>query len=581
VSTPPNASTALATVLVDELVRCGVEHLVLAPGSRSAALAFAAHTPATTGRITLHTRIDERSAGFLALGLAKTSRRPVAVVTTSGTAVANLHPAVLEAAHTGVPLLLLTADRPAHLRGSGANQTTDQVKIFGGAVRFFADISPAHPGADEQEQASGWRAVAARAVATACGSAGTAPGPVHLNAQFVEPMTPGVTDGWSTPVDGRPEGRPWTTVLTAATATTASAPDDDRRTVLVAGDDAGPPARILAEQAGWPLLAEPTSGSRTGDNAIRAYRLLLTDPTLTDRIQRVVVCGHPTLSRPVTRLLSRRDVEVVAVPGRTGWTDPGHTVSRVSGGGGAGALRADDGPPSDPGGSSGRRSEWLAEWKQRDADVSKRLDDLLTAQGELTPHQVAGAVSAAVPPGGLLFVGASNPVRDLDLMVAPYAVGDRRLVIGNRGLAGIDGSVSTAVGAALGRPHSTRAFALLGDVTFLHDSNGLLLGPEEQRPDLMLVVVNDDGGSIFSSLEQGAASYADVYDKLFGTPHHVDLASLCAATRTSHWRVDSLAELRHALASPAGGIEVVEAVVRRDNRRDLDAAIRALVAAQT
>ena len=194
----------------------------------------------------------------------------------------------------------------------------------------------------------------------------------------------------------------------------------------------------------------------------------------------------------------------------------------------------------------------------------------------MTPQQVAGTVSAALPPGGLLFVGASNPVRDLDLMVAKYDVGDRRMVVGNRGLAGIDGSVSTVVGAALGRPSTTRALALLGDVTFLHDSNGLVIGPDEPRPDLTVVVVNDDGGSIFASLEQGGPAYAGSFERLFGTPHHVDLAALCAATRTPHWRVDNLPELEHALANPAGGIEVVEAVVRRDDRRDLDAAIRAL-----
>ena len=202
---------------------------------------------------------------------------------------------------------------------------------------------------------------------------------------------------------------------------------------------------------------------------------------------------------------------------------------------------------------------------------------LLDAQDTLTPHHVAGAVSAAVPPGGLLFVGASNPVRDLDLMVAPYKVGDRRMVVGNRGLSGIDGSVSSAVGAALGRPHSTRALALLGDVTFLHDSNGLVLGPDEARPELTVVVVNDDGGSVFASLEQGSEQHSASYERLFGTPHGVDVASLCAATRTPHWKVGSLEELRHALASPAGGVEVVEAVVRRDNRRELDGAIRGLV----
>jgi 2-succinyl-5-enolpyruvyl-6-hydroxy-3-cyclohexene-1-carboxylate synthase len=558
--TPANASTAVATALVDELVRCGVRDLVLAPGSRSAALAFAAHVQ---DGLRLHTRIDERSAGFLALGIARTGRRPVVVVTTSGTAVANLHPAVLEASHAGVPLVLLTADRPARLRGTNANQTTDQARIFGTAVRDQADLPAAHPGSGEVEgrQVASWRAVAARAAATARGRLGARPGPVHLNVQFEDPLTPGTGDGWGIALDGRLEHEPWMLpgpVLGAEPEELDPLP----RTVVVAGDDAGPPARVLAEAAGWPLLAEPTSGSRTGDAVVRTYRLLLADDDLAGRVQRVVVFGHPTLSRPVNRLLARDDVEVVAVTGPSGWSDPGLHVSRV--------VHAVSTLPAPP-------DVWTEEWRTRDAELSRRLDGLLAAQATLTPHQVAGAVSAALPPGGLLFVGASNPVRDLDLMVAPYAVGDRRMVVGNRGVAGIDGTVSSAVGAALGRPHSTRCLALLGDVTFLHDSNGLVLGPEEERPDLTLVVVNDDGGSIFASLEQGAERHAASYDRLFGTPHRVDLASLCAATRTPHWRVDSLVELRHALDSPAGGIEVVEAVVRRDNRRDLDAQIRALV----
>jgi 2-succinyl-5-enolpyruvyl-6-hydroxy-3-cyclohexene-1-carboxylate synthase len=398
---------------------------------------------------------------------------------------------------------------------------------------------------------------------------------VHLNLQFEEPLVPDVGDGWGSALDGAPDGGPWMTpgARPQASPEPVSA---DLRTVVVAGDDAGPPARVLAEAAGWPLLAEPTSGSRTGDSVIRTYRLLLGDPDLAARIQQVVVFGHPTLSRPVSRLLARDDIELYAVRGPSGWTDSGHhvhaVVDRVELEGVhaswfASEPVADAPRPPDP---------WLEEWRRRDAEVSRRLDALLGTRGGLTPHQVAGAVSAALPPGGLLFVGASNPVRDLDLMVAPYAVGDHRMVVGNRGLAGIDGSVSSAVGAALGRPHSTRALALLGDVTFLHDANGLVLGPREERPDLTVVVVNDDGGSIFASLEQGGEQHAAAYDTLFGTPHGVDIASLCAATRTPHWRVDSLAELRHALDSPAGGIEVVEAVVRRDDRRDLDAAIRAL-----
>jgi 2-succinyl-5-enolpyruvyl-6-hydroxy-3-cyclohexene-1-carboxylate synthase len=574
--TPANASTALATVLLDELVRCGVRDVVLAPGSRSAALAFAAY--ADQERVTLHTRMDERSAGFLAVGLARTSRRPVVVVTTSGTAAANLHPAVLEASHAGVPMVVLTADRPARLRGSNANQTTVQAGLFGGAARESADVPAAHPGSGEAErrQVVGWRALAARSAGVATGRLGGRPGPVHLNVQFEEPLVPETGDGWGSALDGAPDGGPWMTPGARPVAQ-AEPVSHDLRTVVVAGDDAGPPARVLAEAAGWPLLAEPTSGSRTGDSVIRTYRLLLSDPDLAARIQQVVVFGHPTLSRPVNRLLARDDIELYAVRGPSGWADPGHhvhaVVDRIQLEGVDPSWFASEkvAPPvreTDP---------WAEEWRTRDADLSRRLDALLAGRGAMTPHHVAGAVSAALPPGGLLYVGASNPVRDLDLMVARYGVGDRRMVVGNRGLAGIDGSVSTAIGAALGRPHSTRALALLGDVTFLHDANGLVLGPDEDRPDLTIVVVNDDGGSIFASLEQGDARHAAAYDKLFGTPHGVDVASLCAATRTPHWKVGSLAELRHALDNPAGGIEVVEAVVRRDDRRELDTAIRSLV----
>jgi 2-succinyl-5-enolpyruvyl-6-hydroxy-3-cyclohexene-1-carboxylate synthase len=218
---------------------------------------------------------------------------------------------------------------------------------------------------------------------------------------------------------------------------------------------------------------------------------------------------------------------------------------------------------------------WLAAWQQADASVSRQLDALLAEAG-FTAYHVAAAVSRALPPGGHLVVGASNPIRDLDLMATAYEVGSRRKVIANRGLSGIDGTVSTAIGASLARKAESRNLALMGDVTFLHDANGLVIGPAEPRPDLTIVVANDDGGSIFATLEQGADEYAHAYERLFGTPHHVDLAALCQATRTPHWRVDSQAELEHALASPNGGIEVVEAVVDRTRRRELDQAIRSL-----
>lgn len=530
-----NPSTALARSVVTALRGAGVREAVLSPGSRNAPLSFALHDAARAGGLRLHTRIDERTAGFVALGLGKVAGRPAAVVCTSGTAVANLLPAVVEASHAGVPLVVVTGDRPARLRGTGANQTTDQVGIFG---EFAPTLDVAAADLDEL-----------LAFLRTHGEAR----PVHLNVQLDDPLLPD-DGGW----DGGDVPEPAVTLAGPAAERLVLAPGP--RTVVVAGDDAGPPARVLAEKAGWPLLAEPSSGCRTGDAVVRTYRLLL-GGELGSRIERVVVFGHPTLSRPVSRLLARDDVEVVSARPRGRWPGRPFPVAR----------EADQ---VDVDGADDR--DWLEAWREADRATSRDLDRLLAAEPDLTPHEVAGAVSRALPRRGLLVVGASNPIRDLDLMVARYEVGGRRKVIANRGLAGIDGTVSTAIGAALGRPQSSRALALMGDVTFLHDTTGLFLGPREQRPDLTIVVVNDDGGSIFATLEQGAPEHADRFDTLFGTPHGVDLASLCAAARVPHLRVGSLPELEQALAMPNGGIEVVEARVRRDNRRELDEKIRAL-----
>jgi 2-succinyl-5-enolpyruvyl-6-hydroxy-3-cyclohexene-1-carboxylate synthase len=537
----PSPSSDLARALVAALVSAGVREIVVAPGSRNAPLSFAAYDAAEAGSVRLHTRLDERSAGFLALGLSKVGSR-AAVICTSGTAVANLHPALLEAAHAGVPMVAVTADRPARLRGTDANQTTDQVGVFGPLI---PTLDLAGPDIVRDVLALSRPEIGRKRHGL----------PLHVNVQLDEPLVPG--ERWTGAPSERAE-RPRGPFLggDGEVTTLPAGP----RTVVVAGDDAGPPARLLAQDAGWPLLAEPSSGSRTGDHAIRCYRLLLDGP-LGQQIERVVVYGHPTLSRPVSRLLARDDLEVRAAP------TPGRDLRRAFPVAGTFERARASGPDT---------TDWLDRWRQADAALARDLDRLLAAEPDLTPYDVAGAVARALPAGGLLVVGASSPIRDLDLMVPRYDVGDRRKVIANRGLSGIDGVVSTAIGAALGRD-STRSLALLGDVTFLHDGNGLLLGPGQPEPDLTIVVVNDDGGSIFAMLEQGAPEHADRYDALFGTPHGVDLASLCAATRTPHLRVTSRPELEQALASPNGGIEVVEAVVRRDNRRELDARIRGLV----
>ncbi len=572
-----NPSTALARVLIDELCRVGVREAVLAPGSRNAALAFALHAADEEGRLRLHVRIDERSAAFLALGLSKVSRRPVPVVCTSGTAAANLHPAVLEAFHTGVPLIIMTADRPGELRGVGANQTTDQVKLFGDAVRMFHDV----PAPERRTgQNAYWRELIGRAVSTARGFRDRDPGPVHLNIAFREPLVPDDSTArpWPESLDGRPDGARWTRVERLVTDR-ISWLEAGPRTVVVAGDGADAQARWLAETAGWPLFAEPTSGARSGPNAMGPYQYLLrADTRLTQAIERVVVYGRPTLSRPITRLLAREDIELVMVARRPSWPDPGHRASLIA------ATVALEGTVD--GAGRAEPDEWLAAWLSVDAAARISVDKVLADEPTLTGLHVAREVAAQLPGGGLLVAGSSNPIRDLDIAAMPWDnrlvddagridPRDHRRVMANRGLAGIDGTVSTAIGSALVHRLGP-AYALVGDLTFLHDANGLVRGPYEARPDLTIVVVNDDGGGIFATLEQGAPEYSDAFDRVFGTPHGVDLAALAAATRTPFARVRNLSELRGAL-SRARGLRIVEVPVDRSGLRDLHTRLAAAV----
>lgn len=557
-----NPSTALASVLVDELVRNRVRDVVLAPGSRSAPLAYALQDADTTSRLRLHVRVDERSAGFLAVGLAKAAEWPVAVVTTSGTATANLHPAVLEAHQAGVPLLVLTADRPPEMRGVGANQTTDQLGMYGSAVRLFHEV-----GAPDERagQVGYWRALACRAVLTARGALSGDPGPVHLNVAFREPLVPDGSDSWPEALAGRPDGLPWTT----AGADHPPAPwmsggerGEVPRTLLVAGPLSRATAQAVSELAaarGWPLVAEPTSRA-WGDAVPHAPLLLGCTAWLEQHLpERVVVVGRPTLARSVQRLLRDPRVHVDVVVETPRWYDPALRARRVL-------------PPDALGSVSGASDpSWGRDWHTAGSRVGAAVTGVLDSTVRPTGPGVARTVVDSLVAGALLVLGSSNPVRDVDLHAAPRA---DVTPLANRGVSGIDGAVSTAVGAAL--VHDGPGYALLGDLTFLHDANGLLLGSHERRPDLCLVVVNDDGGGIFHLLEQGAPEHAPAFERVFGTPHGVNLRALCAATGTPYELADDLAALRIALA-PRPGLRVVEVPGERRDRRELHARVRAAV----
>jgi 2-succinyl-5-enolpyruvyl-6-hydroxy-3-cyclohexene-1-carboxylate synthase len=570
-----NPSTQAARVLVQALAANGVRHVVLSPGSRSAPLAYAlAHTTlpehsraVTAPRLKVHVRIDERCAGFLAVGLARAASvrgemTPVAVVTTSGSAVANLHPAVLEAHHAGLPLLLLTADRPHELRGTGANQMTEQKGIFGSAIRLMLDLSAPVGGPRDVEHL---RKVAAEAVAVATGTRLGDPGPVHINLAYRAPLVPDDAEWPLKPLPSRkpkasaaaPPAKPvW--VREVADELVPRGWTADERTVVVAGDGAGPMAREIAELNGWPLLAEPSSGARGGPNSIPAYRLLLGTP-LGQEVRRAVVLGRPTLNRAVDDLLTRRGVRTLAI------VDRGSAQPDM----GRGLTHLMEHVPAWLLGPTGRTGEvWLARWRaaSRTAMTATKAvlkQAALESDGMCGPA-VAGAVATAAATEGVLVVGASNPIRDLDLMAA---WGEPPIVVSNRGVSGIDGTVSTAVGLALGLDRPVRAY--LGDLSFLHDIGGLLIGPLEQRPDLQLVVANDDGGSVFATLEHGAPEHAAVFERFFAATHELDLAALCTGYGVEHVRVADTKALRSAMAGPVSGLSVVEVAVDRAGRRHL------------
>jgi 2-succinyl-5-enolpyruvyl-6-hydroxy-3-cyclohexene-1-carboxylate synthase len=547
-----NPSTAFARVLVDELVRGGVTDAVLAPGSRSAPVALALAAAERDGRLRLHVRIDERTAAFLALGLAKASGRPVPVLTTSGTAAAHLHAAVLEADAGGVPLLALTADRPPELRATGANQTIVQPGLYGGAVRWAADVGVPEAGREEAQNRY-WRSLVAKGLAVATGALSGDPGPVHLNLALREPLLPG-DDGveLSGPWAGRPDGEPWAGVVAPVPSAVAPPVAGGGRTLVVVGD--GPAAAAVhasevADAFGWPVIAEPSSGVWGHGGGLRGGALLLGSAEwLADhRPDRVIVVGRPTLSRPVSALLADPAVRVETVSASPRWADAGRTSARVA----REFAGADPSAPMD--------ATWFAAWQRASGRVGAAVDAALDGSPVLTAARLARDVLAALPSGAVLVLGSSTPVRDVDRLAVPR---HDVTVLANRGVAGIDGTISTAVGAAL--VHDGPAFALMGDLTFLHDLTGLLLGEGEPRPDLTVVVPDNDGGGIFAQLEPGEDRYAADYRRVFGTPHGRDLVAVAESLGWAATAVSSPSELWKALE--LGGPRVV--VVRTDQRAE-------------
>ncbi|MFT3716866.1 MAG: 2-succinyl-5-enolpyruvyl-6-hydroxy-3-cyclohexene-1-carboxylic-acid synthase [Gordonia sp. (in: high G+C Gram-positive bacteria)] len=553
-----NPSTLQARVIVDEMIRGGVAEAVLCPGSRNAPLAFALYAADREGRLRLHVRIDERSAGFLALGLASASRRPVPIVMTSGTAVANVSPAVFEANYARIPLIVVSANRPYELLGSGANQTVEQFGIFGTQVRAAISIGLAEEELDTNSQ---WRSAVGRVLASARGARTGNAGPVQFDIPLREPLVPDPADDPAAELDaahsGRADGQPWTSAPTGRLDIPIEI-DLSRPTVVVAGHGAG----VNPELAGVPTVAEPTAGHP--QTPLHPLALSALAP------EQAIICGRPTLHWSVARLLADPSVRVYAITTGPRWPDVSGNVYAT------GTRAVVSGAPS---------GEWLAEC----AHVQAAAVDAVTAELDACEHttglHVARAVATATRPGDQLVLGASNPIRDIAI-AGDLAPGVR--VLSNRGVAGIDGNNSTAIGAALAADTEDesggRTLALVGDLTFIHDATGLIIGPGEPRPKaLRIVVANDDGGGIFETLEQGdprfsTGPYEGAYERIFGTPHRTDLQSLCTGFGLPFVRV-RLDDLPAALAAPIpdGGIEIVEVPTDRAPLRDLHARIAARI----
>ncbi len=540
--TPPPSeapATTFAVALLQEFVRLGVRDVVLGPGSRSQALALAAAEFERAGILRLRVRIDERVGGFVALGIAAETNTPVILITTSGTAVANLHPAVLEAHHSGVPLIVITADRPESLRGVGSNQTTEQPGIFGSAVQRTWDVAPPIGEPGEAEAAA---LLAREAMASVSG-------PVHLNLAFAEPLS----SPFVLPATALPEALSVVDLPAVPVEPTRPAPEildpHAGATIVVAGTCAGPRAEEVARELGAPLIAEIASGAHFGPNLVVAYRELLNTANFGDRVERVIVFGHPTLSREVPALIQRPGVETIVVRHRSAEDyNPGRRVSRF-----VGEVRV-QGEPAAP--------SWVGRWVAASRSLIEPVDtapdidadagaharaELAAVRAPVTRRTLVEAVWRATWPHDRLVLGASRLIREADKVL----VGKRISVHANRGLAGIDGTISTALGIALSSWDSGTTRALVGDLTFLHDVGALLFGEGEERPRIQVIVGNDGGGTIFDGLEV-AQSAGPSFDRVLYTPQHAPVEALAAAYGWEYRRVENRGQLDQALTASAG-----------------------------
>jgi len=510
-------TTSLARVIVRQIIEAGITDVVISPGSRNAPLSFAFFAASQKGLIKLHSRIDERTAAFFALGLAKASGRAVPIVCTSGTAVANYHPAVLEAHHTNTPLLVLTADRPARLRKTGANQTTEQARIFGKSVRYFADISGA-------------------VFPMELPLYSLANGPVHLNIQFEEPLAADSDSSWLDEITVAPR-------TIKSTKTPSSLKVKSERGVLVVGHDRGgftvEEVNAFADQLGWPLVSEDPLSLK---NAISHASLFLGSTAISKELtpKTVIVIGRTTLSRSINTFIAAADKQIV-IDSRIATVDTDRYADK----------RFTQIPTLE---SNSADQEWLEKWKK----FSERTSNELEKVTQWSEPVLARTVASHIKNGTTLFVSSSRPVRDIEAFATARSGIE---TFANRGLAGIDGNISTAMGIATAR---TSTIAVLGDLSFLHDLTGLIHG---DKPNLLILVVDNNGGGIFSTL---AHRGSDGFESIFGTPHNLDLSAIATALNIKTSSIKSVFQLEKELSQPIEGIRVVVAQMPdRESNADL------------